>query len=214
MSYNSILPPNASQLELDLEQIHASSLDLEVERLLTLWRADQIPLELLPWLAWGFSVDVWNPDWPEANKRNVVAGSIGIHRKKGTPYAVKTMLELVGFPTVEIVEWWQNDPAGFFTNQAAHTFCLRVLNGGGNYTLLNDESYAEIQRVVDITKPERSHYCFQVGGAFAQKFGVALGLRVTQLGRWAAPTARRNTANLSVGLAQTWGFDVFRVGEI
>jgi hypothetical protein len=30
----------------------------------------------LPWLAWGLSVDIWEAEWPEAKKRQIIAAAI------------------------------------------------------------------------------------------------------------------------------------------
>jgi len=205
-----LLPPNASQLELDLEQaISAPCAQIAVERIETLWRPQQCPTELLPWLAWALSVDYWDPRWDEQTKRDVVAASIPIHRKKGTPYAVKYMLEVAGFPTTEIIEWWQKDP---IFNGPAHTFCLRVLNGGGNRTVLSRDAYAEIERIVDLVKPVRSHYCFQAGGQFSRKIGVAGALRMTATRRQSAVAGRGVIrAGLAVGAVITQATEMIRL---
>jgi phage tail P2-like protein len=43
---------------------------------------------VLPFLAWERSIDIWNPDWPDQIKRNVIA-SIPLHFKKGVAYAIE-----------------------------------------------------------------------------------------------------------------------------
>ena len=63
----------------------------------TLWNADTCPAPLLPWLAWSFSVEIWDHDWSEATRRSVVREAIGVHQWKGTKTAIKRVLAAVGF---------------------------------------------------------------------------------------------------------------------
>jgi hypothetical protein len=46
--------------------------------------------------AWGYSVDVWNEAWSAQTKRNVVAGSIRFHARKGTLAALRQAAEMAG----------------------------------------------------------------------------------------------------------------------
>lgn len=102
---SSLLPPNASKLERDIEQVIASSLDLPLS-IADLWDPFRCPLSLLPWLAWAYSVDQWEDSWPESVKRQVVNDAFEIHRYKGTPYAVQQALNSLGIKT-NIIEWWE-----------------------------------------------------------------------------------------------------------
>lgn len=70
----------------------------------TLWDPMNCPAGILPWLAWALSVDDWDADWPEGTKRNAIAASIAIHRRKGTPRAVKDALAAAGYGTAKLIE--------------------------------------------------------------------------------------------------------------
>jgi len=70
-----------------------------------LWNPQTCPAHLLPWLAWALSVDDWDPEWPEATRRRVIAESVEIHRHKGTVASVRRILRAQG--------WVLDDP--FFT---------------------------------------------------------------------------------------------------
>jgi phage tail P2-like protein len=115
------------------------------------------PIGNLPWLAHELSIDAWNPQWPEAVKRAVVAQAIEIQRMKGTVASVRKVVTAFG-GSIAIREWWQQDPPG-----APHTFDL-VLT-------INDQSGAPVsarfvEEVVDEvarTKPARSHFNFIQG---------------------------------------------------
>lgn len=99
-----LLPPNSTTLEKALAQTMAPELDPSADLIRTLWNPETCPLQLLPWLAWALSVDLWDESWSEEVKRAAVAGSIAWHRKKGTPWAVKQVLASIGFPDSQIIE--------------------------------------------------------------------------------------------------------------
>lgn len=111
---NSLLPPNATLLERALEAGGARIVDVPVS-------ADiddplACPAELLPWLAWGLSVDTWDADWSEADKRAAVAGSIELHRRKGTRMSVETVAGRFD-QLARLVEWHEATP-----RRTPHTF--------------------------------------------------------------------------------------------
>lgn len=97
-----LLPPNQTRLEASLA--NAAALPHTPEVLAMLWDAQHCPVQLLPWLAWALSVDEWDEAWTEAQKRAQVLESIALHRKKGTPWAVKTALAAIGYPVLELIE--------------------------------------------------------------------------------------------------------------
>lgn len=92
-----LLPSNATAEEIALSL--SVSRGLEPERIKTLWLPYECPADNLPWLAWAFHVDDWDDSWPESVRRKVVADSIEIHRRKGTPWAVERALADIGYPT-------------------------------------------------------------------------------------------------------------------
>lgn len=153
---NSLLPPNASDLERALEAVGLSVLDLPVP-IDTLWNPDTISADLLPWLAWSLSVESWKPYWSDVIKRNRVKTAIDIARRKGTAKSVRDVVESFG-GHVEIREWWQTEPKG-----VPHTFTLilTVPTQGGQEASAEfvDDIIAEVRR----TKPARSHFTFTQG---------------------------------------------------
>jgi phage tail P2-like protein len=98
-----LLPPSAQAIEFDLEQLsarlHGSALPLT-----TLWDPLSCGTHILPWLAWAFSIDDWDPNWSEDAKRNAIAASIAVHRKKGTVGAVRRALNSAGFGEAQVIE--------------------------------------------------------------------------------------------------------------
>ena len=100
-----LLPANATPLERALSEATARLSDVVVP-IRDLWSPDSCPVNLLPWLAWALSVDHWEASWSEDYKRAVIQAAIAVHRHKGTPFAVESLLQALGYQaTVE--EWPQ-----------------------------------------------------------------------------------------------------------
>ncbi|TYO65527.1 phage tail protein I [Bradyrhizobium hipponense] len=90
-----ILAPNATLYERTLASQVDRLLSLDTDRLRRLWDPYRCHIDDLPYLAWSFSVDLWDTGWPEAKKRKVVADAISHHRIKGTKAGMATYLDLV-----------------------------------------------------------------------------------------------------------------------
>lgn len=104
---DSLLPPNATPLERAIEAgARAGDVDAPLS---PLWNPATCPLDVLPWLAWGLSVDSWDADWTEGAKREAVATSIDLHRRKGTRLSVEALLARFD-ALIELVEWHQAVP--------------------------------------------------------------------------------------------------------
>lgn len=142
---NSLLPPNATPLERALES-DAARLDEIAVPIDTLWIAETCPVALLPWLAWSQSVDTWNPDWPEAVKRQVIANAFDVHRVKGTLGALRRALEALDLDGVEISEWFDygGDPFYFRVDVELSTRGL------------DDSEIADIEAAIERAKNVRS----------------------------------------------------------
>ena len=144
-----LLPPNATAMERAIDQKQAlriTGIDVPIRHL---WNPDLCPEPLLPWLAWAVSVDEWNPDWDECQRRQMIKRSPMIHRNKGTRSAVESILGGLGF-TVEIIEWWEKEPKG-----TPGTFDLSIEIPAGYQ--VNSATYSEVERLVEQAKNKRSH---------------------------------------------------------
>lgn len=100
------LPQSSGRAEKALVEgvLAASGIPVPIRQM---WDPATCPLVALPWLAWAFSVDDWDGSWSEARKREVVAASIEIHRRKGTVWSIKRQLEAMGYGECDIIEHWQ-----------------------------------------------------------------------------------------------------------
>lgn len=103
MSNETLLPHNASDFELSLEGATSRISDVPVP-IRDVWNVADCPLNLLPWLASSFQVNQWNTDWPEDVKRLVISESVDLHRRKGTPSAIRDFFASIGFGDIEINE--------------------------------------------------------------------------------------------------------------
>lgn len=145
--YKTLLPPNAQSPELALEQANAGQILTLPVPVRHAKDPATCPAHLLPWLAWEYAVDYWNPEWDEAQKRQVIADAAYVHQHRGTAGAVRRSLSSIGLPTT-VIEWWRDQP-----RQDPYTFRIEVYSTQG----VTDELYQQIRNVTDRAKNLRSH---------------------------------------------------------
>lgn len=151
MSDRYLLPSNASAQEVALAGAIARISDVQ-NPVADLYTASLCPAAMLPWLSWAFSVDEWNPEWTESQKRQAIANSVFVHRHKGTVAALRKALDALGYD-LTLTEWHQLEPKG-----DPYTFGL-VLDVSETGMADTDE----FDRIVDVTngaKNARSHMNF------------------------------------------------------
>lgn len=164
----SILPPNHTALEAVLERVVRLTAP-DLSPVATLFDPNACPVELLGWLAWSLSVDVWDPEWDEATKRRVIQHALEVHRKKGTAKSVVLALEAIGL-TTEIIEGWEE-------NRAPHSF--RVTAYGEDVfeagLQLNPALAEAVARQIENVKPARSNYSLRIGQTLRTKLEIRSG---------------------------------------
>lgn len=144
---SSLLPPNATPQERALEEAVSRISQVPV-RVRDVWDADSIPLPLLPWLAWAYSVDQWDSRWTEDQKRETVKTALAVQKVKGTIGAVKKALGALGID-VEVQEWFQRTPKG-----QPYTFRVFVRTGEKR---ASKEALLKALDLIDANKSLRSH---------------------------------------------------------
>ncbi|MFV3326627.1 phage tail protein I [Pseudomonas sp. NY15372] len=142
---NSLLPLNSTELE---RAVEVASVELTEVPLRTLYNPDTCPAHLLYQLAWAWSVDRWDENWPEAVKRSVIRSSFFIHSRKGTIGALRRVVEPFGY-LIEVIEWWQTEPRG-----VPGTFALKV---GVAEEGISEETYEELSWLIDDARPVSRH---------------------------------------------------------
>lgn len=140
-----LLPSGSSGLEVAAAEACAKIETLPVP-LRRLWSAQDCPAELLPYLAWAWSVDRWDSGWSESTKRAVVAASEYVHRHKGTIGSIRRVVEPLGY-LIRIIEWWK-------TGDVPGTFRLDV---GVLDTGITEEMYNELERLIADARPCSRH---------------------------------------------------------
>lgn len=158
----SLLPPplrrDVSMRALETVAARLSSLDLAP---LVVYDVDNVPASLLPYLAEQFDV-LGDAGWDLANteeeRRALIKEAIWLHKIKGTPYAVRRALDILGVAAL-IVEWWQREPKG-----VPHTFSVFIsLKEQAAGAVIDAERVAQIRRAVSAWKPARSHFSIGIG---------------------------------------------------
>jgi phage tail P2-like protein len=154
----SLLPPNATKLELALEGAAADRIEAIPVPIPTVNDAAQCPASVLPFLAWARSVDVYDASWSVATKRDVVGTALAIHRTKGTPDSVKraiaawgieaTVMERVG---ARRYDGAQNHDGRIFYGPVNGWAMYRVIL---NRAIRNDQ-VAGLRRLLEMTAPKR-----------------------------------------------------------
>ncbi|HAV46323.1 MAG TPA: phage tail protein I [Halomonas sp.] len=102
---NHLLPPNATPQERAVSETLSRTDTINVP-IRALWRPNDCPAHLLPWLAWALSVDEWDEQWSEQQKREAIATAVYLHRHKGTKAAVQRAMQAIGHDA-HISEWFE-----------------------------------------------------------------------------------------------------------
>lgn len=160
MSAQQLLPGNDTPLERNAAQSLAQIQRVPIP-LRQLCNPNTCPVDLLPYLAWAFSVDRWDSKWTEAAKRAAIRSSHYIHSRKGTIGALRRVVEPLGY-LIEVLEWWQTTPNG-----VPATFAIKV---GVLETGITEEMYEELTWLIDDAKPLTRHLT-----------GLAISLETTGL---------------------------------
>lgn len=142
-----LLPCNATDQERALADTIARISDVPVV-VREVWNPDTCPSNVLPWLAWAFSVDDWDTNWTDKQKRQVIKESVYSQRIKGTIGAVTRQLAALGYE-IKILEWFQQEPEG-----TPYTFQVYIT---ANQYPLTQNDYRKILQVIYTNKNLRSH---------------------------------------------------------
>ena len=148
MAEKTLLPCNSSELERAMDVTAAEHLSGIPHYVRSTADAATIPPVLLPWLAWGRRVEVWDSAWTDEQKRAVIAASFESHRHKGTIGSMKSALGALGV-SLRLVEWFEDTPQG-----PPYTFRLQA-DPGDN--VLGADFWRTVLSIVERTKNARSH---------------------------------------------------------
>lgn len=142
-----LLPNNATDAERALDGAAARIISVPTPAR-DMSNPDAAPVSALPWLAWGVSVDDWQSNWTDRQKREAIKASNAVHRYKGTIGAVRDALAALGY-RVDVQEWFRQMPAG-----APYTFRLIV---AVEQEGVPDGEWQKLLSIVNNAKNLRSH---------------------------------------------------------
>ncbi len=142
-----LLPPNATDLEHAVADVCARIDDVPII-IRELWNPQTCPADLLPWLAWSFSVDDWDSGWSDQQKRDTIAAAIEVQQIKGTIGSVRSALAALGIDA-RVQEWFNQIPEG-----DPYTYKLLL---EAYQTPVTQEGLAKVLQLIDTNKSLRSH---------------------------------------------------------
>lgn len=172
-----LLPPNATRAERAIEGATARIEDVPIP-IRSMWDPATCPAFMLPWLAWGLSIDLWDTDWSEPAKRAAVALAIGDQRRKGTRASLREVLDRFD-PLIGLVEWFEDRGT-----LAPHTFRLELPLGADSAVDYDETLVAALLRDIGAIKPLRSHM-FAVHRMIAQtELYVSAAAQAAGFGRY------------------------------
>lgn len=180
----SLLPPNRTQLEVDLEKVWCRSSQVETPQR-DIWNPESCPAELLPWLAWAESVDVWNDRWPESIKRAVIANARQLHEIKGTQGAVESALKALGVH-VAVEEWWEQSPLGERGTMKLTMHLNDNLRPDAD-VMIDSQMIRDLITSIDRSKRLCVHYSFEL--SVDMRTGMAAAYSLDSVGAYTAMQA-------------------------
>lgn len=155
-----LLPHNATPQERAIEGATARIGDVPV-RVRDVWNPQTCPLDVLPWLAWAFSVDEWDAGWSEDQKRATIASAIKVQQTKGTVGAVKRALAAAGYGDALVVERFGWD---FYDGTAIHDGSLTYAapDHWAEYRVklarpITVAQAVQVRKILETVAPARSH---------------------------------------------------------
>ena len=187
-----ILPANASALERALEGVQARLTGLDL-RLADLWNPHACPPEFLPFLAASLSLDHWDSDWPEADKRGAIAAAMRVHAHKGTRGALKDALDGLGVEA-RITEWFEARP-----HAPRGTFALQLAARPGR--AMDGPRQARAFEAARSARRESQHMRMGIEARFASRLGLAAGFSAARSAALSGQVAGRQHAQLAVASA-------------
>lgn len=191
----SLLPISATPRERALLAAELARLSVHApERIATIWNPALCPVELLAWLAWAVSVDVWDATWSTATKRAVIAAAPGVHRLKGTRAAVRRALDALRIRT-DIVEWWETEPPGRRGTATVTAFVSAAFEDDG--VILSERIQRQSIASIKAAKPKSRALTYRLGVGFRDAIGMTGALESVAL---ISPTVAPAVPMLAAGL--------------
>ncbi|KAA8734913.1 phage tail protein I [Acinetobacter qingfengensis] len=110
-----------------------------------------VDASILPFLAWEHSVDEWDRNWSEEQKRNVIVNAYELHCYKGTIKALEQAITSLDL-NITVREWFNQSPKA-----DPYTFevFLKIEQEG-----MTEQQYKKLIKIINAAKNVRSHWSF------------------------------------------------------
>ena len=180
----SLLPKNASKLELSLERVLQPTFDMEFD-FGTLWSPAECPETFLEHLAWSERVEIWDRDFVDiksnedldTRRREVIRAFKIIRKIRGTIQSIDMALKIVGV-NVAFREWWEY-PEG--ERKKPFSFIASISNR--NNDPVGERERERIIRIIDSLKPLRASFELRILHQEELTQGTICLFRVTRIKR-------------------------------
>lgn len=143
---SSLLPPNSTKLEKNIEPLGQRITDLSVP-FVALHRIEQCPTPFLAWLAWEHRVEYWKSDWDDFEKRQAITESKVFNAQRGTRSSIQNLLGKFT-SNFQLKAWHEFNPP-----QMPFTFVVIISN-----QIVTIEQLLQIQTAVEATKSARDNF--------------------------------------------------------
>lgn len=143
---SSLLPPNATKLEKNIEQLGQRLTALPVP-FVELHRVELCPVPFLAWLAWDRRVEYWRSDWNETEKRQAISESKTFNAQRGTRSSIESLLSKFA-SNYQLKAWHEFTPT-----QPPFTFVVII-----NELFISIDQLLQIQTAVEATKSARDDF--------------------------------------------------------
>lgn len=166
----SLLPPNSTLLERNIEAVTKRATDIPVP-LRSLWDPNTCPEDLLPWLAWALGVDTWKSYWPLNIRRSMLRTAVANKRRQGTAKSVRSVVQAFG-AGVALREGF-NNPSG----AAPHSFDIVISAATMGGEPITADFQQDIINEVTRAKPARSFFTVSAAVQTSSQIGLVNAAR-------------------------------------
>lgn len=161
----SLLPDSIADTRFSALDALSQRLDAVDISVLLVYLIDLVPASALPVLAWQLHVEQYDQNDSLAVQRQKIRASIVLHRRYGTPWAIRRALELAGYTHVRVIEAIRqyNNYDGYIDFDGQYIFDGGASNWAtysvafGAQAILSPAEFARIRRLLEGVQPARCH---------------------------------------------------------
>lgn len=142
-----------------------------------LWNPRLCHKDYLIYLAWALKMSVWDDNWSEEYKREIIERWIAIRKVQGTFESLRLAYDAIGIEPI-IKEWWEADGPTFDGEEAPYYFDIALTRKNSTEPITENE-LKYLYRITDELKPLRSRYGIRIVIKSNHEVGQASFVRLT-----------------------------------